>query len=119
MQKVYFYMFCIIVKVDQNYSLDCNGLEEKTQLQLPSRRGPAEDEMSDTFEEYLEKTNMLCQDTNTEHYFLPNSQKSDFVWFNHSDIVTYIDIYLSNTCVSFRILYKSFYMSHPNTLGMS
>ena len=118
MQKLYFYMFCIIVKVDQNYSLDCNGLEEKTQLQLPSRRGPAEDEMSDTFEEYLEKTNMLCQDTNTEHYFLPNSQKSDFVWFNHSDIVIYIDIYLIPV-FHLEFYINHFYMSHPNTLGMS
>ena len=38
-----------------------------------------EDEMSDTFEDYLEKSNMLCTQDGADHYFLPNSQKSDFV----------------------------------------
>ena len=38
-----------------------------------------EDEVSDTFEEYLEKSNMLCSQEGVDHYFLPNSHKSDFV----------------------------------------
>ena len=38
-----------------------------------------EDEVSDTFEEYLEKSNMLCGQEGVDHYFLPNSHKSDFV----------------------------------------
>ena len=38
-----------------------------------------EDDMSGTFEDYLEKSNMLCSQEGVDHYFLPNSQKSDFV----------------------------------------
>ena len=69
-------------KVDQNYSLDSSRLEEKDRLASHSRQEP-EDNMSDTFEEYLEKSNMLCsQETGTEHYFMPNSHKSDFVWLS-------------------------------------
>ena len=67
--------------MDQNYSLDSSRLEEKDRLASHTRREP-EDDMSDTFEEYLEKSNMLCsQETQgTEHYFMPNSgHKSDFV----------------------------------------
>ena len=38
-----------------------------------------QDDMSGTFEDYLEKSNMLCSQEGVDHYFLPNSQKSDFV----------------------------------------
>ena len=64
--------------MDQNYSLDSSRLEEKDRQASHSRREP-EDDMSDTFEEYLEKSNMLCSQEGVDHYFLPNSQKSDFV----------------------------------------
>ena len=47
-----------------------------TELSEPSGQ---EDDMSGTFEEYLEKSNMLCSQEGVDHYFLPNSQKSDFV----------------------------------------
>ena len=66
-----------LFQVDQNYNLDCR-LDEKDGLQVKSGRD-TEDDISDTFEEYLEKSNMLCNQDGTEHYFLPNSQKSDFV----------------------------------------
>ena len=66
-----------LFQVDQNYNLDCR-LDEKDRLQVKSGRD-TEDDISDTFEEYLEKSNMLCNQDGTEHYFLPYSQKSDFV----------------------------------------
>ena len=66
-----------LFQVDQNYNLDCR-LDEKDRLQVKSARD-TDDDISDTFEEYLEKSNMLCSQDGTEHYFLPNSQKSDFV----------------------------------------
>ena len=52
-------------------------MDEKDRLQ--SRTKHETDDLSDTFEEYLEKSNMLCHQEGAEHYFLPNSQKSDFV----------------------------------------
>jgi len=61
-------------EVDQNYSLD-SKMDEKDRSRI--RREP--DDISDTFEEYLEKSNMLSHQERDEHYFLPNSQKSDFV----------------------------------------
>ena len=50
-------------------------MDEKDRSRI--RREP--DDISDTFEEYLEKSNMLSHKDRDEHYFLPNSQKSDFV----------------------------------------
>ena len=44
-----------------------------------SEQSGQEDDMSGTFEDYLEKSNMLCSQEGVDHYFLPNSQKSDFV----------------------------------------
>ena len=52
------------------------NIEDKNRL---SGEGRPEEDMSDTFEDYLEKSNMLCNQDGVEHYFLPNSQKSDFV----------------------------------------
>ena len=63
------------LQVDQSYSLDRRH-EDKTGL---SGEGRQEEEMSDTFEEYLEKSNMLCSQEGVDHYFLPNSHKTDFV----------------------------------------
>ena len=57
------------------YFLDLS-LNILTELSEPSGQ---EDDMSGTFEEYLEKSNMLCSQEGVDHYFLPNSQKSDFV----------------------------------------
>ena len=58
-------------------------MDGKDRLQSSNLRGRhlEEDDNSDTFEEYLEKSNMLCSSQDgTEHYFLPNSHnKSDFV----------------------------------------
>ena len=65
--------------MDQNYSLNSrmDGRERPANIH---NRHLEEDDNSDTFEEYLEKSNMLCSSQDgTEHYFLPNSHKSDFV----------------------------------------
>ena len=79
--------------MDQSYNMEYNR-EEKNRfsggnillswifLTKISEHAEQQDDMSGTFEDYLEKSNMLCSQEGVDHYFLPNSQKSDFVWWN-------------------------------------
>ena len=59
-------------------SLRFGNLLHLIQLTISENSGQ-QDDMSGTFEDYLEKSNMLCSQEGVDHYFLPNSQKSDFV----------------------------------------